>query len=351
MSLYYSPVPKKPKFINIHDYLNLPMPESTTSPRMNLLYDPVCLGHDTGDHPENKKRLKLFDHLPITPFPNGEIYLDLVHTPAYIQKVREHSQAALNLDGDTLLSEGSYAAACHAVGATYEAAQKGDFALVRPPGHHAYATHGSGFCLFNNVAIAAQKLVLEGKRVLIFDFDGHLGDGTSAIFYRTDKVLYWSTHQYPAFPGHGFINEIGEGSGLGFNFNVPLPPGSADDIFLHALDHFLPLAAQFNPDVVAISAGFDANQFDPLLDLRFSNNAFYRVGQRIAAQFPHVFAVMEGGYHLNELEKGVLSFLAGMNGQPMPFEEPHTVSGMRIWETYEMYLHGALGKLKPYWKM
>lgn len=324
----------------------------THSPlRMELHFHPSCLGHDTGSHPENQRRLEAFNHLPAAPPHLGEPYLSLVHAPDYIAQVKAFSASATAIDGDTRLSVGSYLAATYAVGATVQAAETNGFALVRPPGHHAYAAHGSGFCLFNSVAVAAQYLVNQGKRVLILDFDGHLGDGTSAIFYHTDQVMYWSLHQYPAFPGHGFVEEIGVGAGLGFNLNAPLPPGAADDIFLDAFDHFLAIAEQFAPDVVAVSAGFDANQFDPLLELRVSNYSYYRIGQVLAQKFPRIFATLEGGYNIQELVKGINSFVAGINGAPFPYEETRTVSGLRVWETYEIYLHGALGKLKNYWRM
>lgn len=320
---------------------------------MKLLYNPICQRHETGMHPENKKRLEIFSELPETEFPDGEQYLELIHDRAYIQQVREAAHLGGHLDPDTVVSAGSYMAACHAVGAAVLAMRNQDFALIRPPGHHAYPKHASGFCLFNSVAIAAQLAVSEGKKVLIVDFDGHLGDGTSAIFYHTDQIMYWSMHQYPAFPGNGFVYELGAGKGMGYTLNMPLPPGSADDIFMDAFNHFLPIAEQFQPDVVAISAGFDAHQYDPLLDLKVSTNAYYEIGQLLRQHFAHIFAVLEGGYNIPELQKCVYAFAAGVNGLTLPShcQELRTTSGLRVWETYEMYLHGSLGALKKYWKI
>jgi acetoin utilization deacetylase AcuC-like enzyme len=317
---------------------------------MNLLHHSVFLKHDTGMHPENMRRLQMFDNLPEAPLTDGTPYLELVHTKRYIEKVKEACPMSAHLDADTVTSPGSFEAAIYAVGATIAAAESGDFALVRPPGHHAYPNMASGFCLFNNVAIAAAKLRAEGKRVLILDFDGHLGDGTSDIFYNDDQVMYWSIHQYPAFPGHGFVDEIGEGKGKGFTVNVPLPPGAADDIFLDAINRFLPIAELFKPDVVAISAGFDAHQYDLLLQLNVSATGFYKIGQILAANFPTRFATLEGGYNLEWLRNSVYNFQAGINGQPIVYPEAETSSSLRVWEEYEIRANMAMSHLSKFWK-
>lgn len=317
---------------------------------MNLIYDPAVLEHDTGIHPENAHRFRVFSNVPQVEAPDGAPYLPLVHCEGYIRDIKAACEYGQPLDADTPTSPGSFTAARHAVGATILAADTGGFALVRPPGHHAYPNRASGFCLFNNIAVAVQKLVQEGKRVVIFDFDGHLGDGTSEIFYRTDQVLFWSIHQYPAYPGHGFVDEIGVGKGKGFNINTPLPPGSGDDILNETMDYFLPVLQQFQPDVVALSAGFDAHHRDLLLDLRASVNFYYDLGRRLRKGFSHTFATLEGGYSVKDMPKCLYNFLAGMNGLDKPYSEPATNSGMRVWETFEIYVHAVMGNLRHYWK-
>ena len=319
--------------------------------RMNIIYHPVMLLHETGQHPENGKRFEALGELPETDLLDGAPYMGLVHTKNHIRKVKEACTYGSHLDGDTPTSPQSFEAARFAVGASIMAAETGGFALVRPPGHHATADQAAGFCLFNNIAIATQKLVEEGKRVAIFDFDGHMGDGTSDIFYHTDKVLTWSIHQYPAYPGGGFVDEIGDGKGKGFNLNSPLPPGSADDILNETMDYMLPIIDQFEPDVVGLSAGFDAHQRDMILDLKASTTFYHQLGGRLRKRYDNIFAVLEGGYNVDEMPKCLENFLAGMNGEAIIHEEPVTHSSMRAWETFEIYIHAALGRLQPYWKI
>ncbi len=319
---------------------------------MQFLYNPLVLAHNTGTHPENRRRLEAFGDITPTAQPlDGEPFLSLVHPPAYIDMVRQHCAQSLPLDGDTLVTPTSFAAAAAAVGMTIQAMEQGGFALVRPPGHHAYREQARGFCLFNNIAIATQKAVNEGKRVLILDFDGHLGDGTMDIFYQSNQVLFWSLHQWPAYPGNGAAVEIGAGTGKGYTINVPLPAGSGDDIFGHAIDFFWPVALQFNPDVVAVSAGFDAHQFDPLLQLRATGNFYHKTGLKLRETFPgKVFAALEGGYNTEVLADCARNFMAGINGETIPHPETGTTSGLRLWETYELHLNLGAGLLAEYWK-
>jgi len=318
---------------------------------MDLIYSKAFLGHDTGMHPENRKRLEAFGQLPESEIESGEQYLGLYHTKEYIEKVRVGCREGCALDQDTVCSKGSFQAAVMAVGATIKASETGGFALARPPGHHAHPERSSGFCLFNNVAIAAQRLANQGKKVLIFDFDGHLGDGTLKFFYGSDRVMYWSLHQFPAFPFAGSENDIGEGPGKGFSINVPLPPESGDDLYIRGIRQFLPVARQFNPDVVAISAGFDAHQHDLLLDLRVSVNAFHETGKILRENFKNLFATLEGGYNVETLPRCVYNFLDGINGASPRYSEEPTDSRIQVIDEFDARVTQLERNLREVWKI
>lgn len=319
---------------------------------MKIIYNKIFLEHFTGTgHPESRKRLEAFEPLEEMNIESAEKHLELVHTKFYIDQVKQASLKSKMLDPDTPTSLNSFNAAIYAAGATLTASERNDFALVRPPGHHAHASFGSGFCLFNNIAIATKKLVKEGKRVFILDIDGHLGDGTLEIFYDTDQVLFWSLHQYPAFPGGGFVDEIGEGNGKGYSINIPLPPESGDDIYMHAFNNFMTVAEQFKPDIVAISAGFDAYQYDPLLQLRLSIGTYYKIGLLLQNKFKNIFAVLEGGYNIEYLPKCVYNFIAGINNQPIIYKEYETISESDVIKEYEQRAKSLISYLSPFWKL
>jgi len=319
---------------------------------MEIIYNKIFLKHETGYHPENKARLLAFGNLKETQIESGEKYLELIHSKEHIALIKNAPQQTLALDSDTLTSSYSYAVACFAVGAAILASEVQGFALVRPPGHHSYSNRASGFCLFNNIAIATQKLVNAGKKVAIIDIDGHYGNGTSDIFYCTDKVLYCSLHQYPAYPGNGSVDEIGESIGKGYNVSVPLPSASADDLFIDAIENiFIPVMKQFKPDVVGVSAGFDAYQHDPLLNLKVSYNGFFKAGKLLSENFSNIFATLEGGYNTEALPNCVYNFVDGVNGAEQRFKEEITSSLNFTKEEYDFRIKKLKKNLSPYWML
>jgi acetoin utilization deacetylase AcuC-like enzyme len=317
---------------------------------MEIIYNKVFLEHDTGAHPESRKRLEALGQLPETRVENGEHYLELFHTKEYVNRIKAACEKGLRLDGDTITSRGTYNAAVHAVGAAVMASDSKGFAIVRPPGHHAHSSRFGGFCIFNNLGIAAERLARQGKRVLVLDFDGHCGDGTEDFFYERSDVMYWSLHQWPAYPGTGTVDQIGNGKGKGYTINVPLPPGTGDDIYLDAMGMFMPVAEQFNPDAVAVSAGFDGHQRETLLDLKLSVDTYYEIG-RILRKFSNVFAVLEGGYNLEAFPKCVFNFLDGANGKPKQYSEEATDSRIITIEEFTEQAERLKLKLAAFWKI
>ncbi len=318
---------------------------------MKLLYHPDVLHHDTGKHPECGGRLSEFKDLEITLYPPAQSYLTLVHDVGYISRVKTACNNGEMLDPDTTTSARSFEAAVAAVSLTVEASKSGDFALVRPPGHHAFPTRGKGFCIFNNISIAVMRLVNLGKRVAIFDFDGHFGNGTADVFYETDKVLYVSTHQEEGYPGGGHVENFGSGSGKGYTVNLPLPVETGDDGYANALTVALSYVSKFKPDVLALSAGFDGYHKDPLLQLHLTSNTFYTIGQKIKELQVPTFATLEGGYTAVDLQHNVQSFLEGFNGQPKSFAESTSESRIPILEEIDATISESNEKLKEHWKV
>jgi acetoin utilization deacetylase AcuC-like enzyme len=212
------------------------------------------------------------------------------------------------LDFDTVGSDTSWEAVLLAAGATIEAARTGGFAIVRPPGHHALSMRQMGFCLVNNIAVAARALQAEGVgRVAIVDFDVHHGNGTQAIFGGDDSVLFVSLHQWPFYPGTGGPDEQDETT-----LNVPLPAGSGDDDYFRAFDEQVtPVVERFEPAVVLVSAGFDAHEDDPLADMRVTVDGFRELARRCRALGDRVAAVLEGGYNRKTLPRLVFAALEG----------------------------------------
>ncbi|MDX6479761.1 MAG: hypothetical protein QOG85_271 [Gaiellaceae bacterium] len=267
--------------------------------------------HPTVGHPERPERLRaLIDH--IGEWSEGRAATDeelaLCHTPEHVARVREIDAPTL-FDFDTVCTATTYEAAALAAGTAIEAALRGGFALVRPPGHHAFAERASGFCIFNNVAVAARvaQRELGYERVAIVDFDVHHGNGTEAIFRDDDSVFFASLHQWPFYPGSGGPDDQAETT-----LNVPLRAGSGDAEYLEAFDRVVePAVTAFAPELVLVSAGFDAHEDDPLAEMRVTENGFRELARRCSSLADRVAAVLEGGYELETLPRLVDAALDG----------------------------------------
>jgi acetoin utilization deacetylase AcuC-like enzyme len=267
--------------------------------------------HPTGLHPERRERLRaLLDHFGawLEPTPATSDDVERCHSPELVELVRS-ADAPRWLDPDTLVTDTSYEAALLAAGAAIEATRIGGFALGRPPGHHAERNRAMGFCLFNNIAIAAQhaRAELGAGRVAILDWDVHHGNGTEEIFRDDPSVLYASMHQWPFYPGTGGPDDQGETL-----VNVPLPAGSTDEDYLAAFEEAVePPIRRFAPELVLVSAGFDAHEEDPIAQMLVTDVGFTELARRSAALAPRFAAVLEGGYNLETLPRLVEAALDG----------------------------------------
>jgi acetoin utilization deacetylase AcuC-like enzyme len=311
------------------------------------LHHPSSLEHDTGGHPERADRILAIEreleardwlgyHRREAPRVDRSV-LAAVHPPGYIDAIeRISAEGGGMLDLDTVASIGSFEAALHAAGgavlavdALLDGAAGPAFCALRPPGHHAEAARAMGFCLFNNVAVAARHaLDAHGlERVLVLDWDVHHGNGTNDIFYASDEVLYASIHQSPLYPGTGALNDSGAGEGEGYTVNLPVPPGSGHDEWLALVQQVVvPIAHAYEPRFVFVSAGFDAHRDDPLASCTLTEASYAAMTacvRTLAAQVrAPVAIVLEGGYDLGALARSVAATMAAALGEEAPDDAP-----------------------------
>jgi acetoin utilization deacetylase AcuC-like enzyme len=328
---------------------------------------PASLEHDTGfGHPERADRIRAIEELlesrdwlgwePLEAPAATEEQLLRVHPREYLELVRAMSERGAAFDMDTPTSAGSYEAALRAAGgacalaeALLSGGERTGFSALRPPGHHAGRTRAMGFCLFANVAIAARHALeaLGAERVLVLDWDVHHGNGTNAIFNDSRELLFASIHQYPFWPGTGPFDDVGEGDGRGYSINVPAPAGTGEDAFLSVVDHVVvPVARQYGPDLILISAGYDAHRDDPIGGLRLETSSYGAMASRMRALGDElgapVGAVLEGGYDLSALASSVAETMAALaNGRAAP---PEPLARHPLADQ-------AAAVLGPYWKL
>jgi len=362
---------------------NLFILEGIKMTKTAIVSSPKYLLHKTGPHhPETPSRLRVISRelnksgiltnkkcTLLNPDPINLNELKLVHKTDYINQIKRFCRTGGGLldHEDTVASPESYEVALLAAGGTTKAANlvmsgkyKNAFAFVRPPGHHAGTDYAMGFCIFNNVAVAASNLIekFDLKRVLILDIDAHHGNGTQEIFYKNNKVLYVSLHEDPIdFPLKGFANELGKEEGLGFTVNIPLPYETDDKIYLRAFNEIVtPIIKQYKPQFILVSTGFDNHYSDPVGNLRLSSRSYLKIFDKLlelASQSCQgkLVAVLEGGYSLRFLGKMTSAVTARLAGISYSFKDKPHVGTFKIRKKGEAIINQVKKLQSSFWNM
>lgn len=322
------------------------------------------LAHDTGPHPECSDRILAIESAMddagwpavqlVEARPALRAQLERVHAGAHLDRIERFcAEGGGMIDMDTVAVAASWEAALRAAGAAVEGAERllageSDFAFcaMRPPGHHAERDRAMGFCLLNNVAVGAAHAIAEAgaDRVMVLDWDVHHGNGTAAIFDADPSVLFFSIHQSPLYPGTGSATDIGSGPGEGYTVNLPVAPGSGGELYLSLVQHLIsPIAREFAPDLIVVSAGYDAHQQDPLADCRLVDHDYADLAATVrelgAELGAPVLLCLEGGYQLEALGRSVVATVRALGeSSPPPGADPGPAARDRervaaIWAT------------------
>ena len=305
--------------------------------KTGIVISEIFTEHDTGRHPESVQRAEALNSMILTSLAGDCLLLDpvaaaiadisRVHDPGYITELEKLCKNGSGYyDADTPFCPRTFNTALHAAGAGIVLADallageiRNGFAAVRPPGHHSLAGQAMGFCFFNNIAVCARYLQHRGvNRIFILDFDVHHGNGTQDAFYRDDTVFFCSLHRYPFYPGSGAAGERGEGKGLGYTLNIPLPAGTREAVYLQRFkDEVVPAIQEFSPDCILVSAGFDAHKNDPLGGMGLESESYYHLTKLIVRAAENscqgrVLSFLEGGYHIPSLADSVFAHIKAL---------------------------------------